>query len=94
MAFLSLHVDSINIKGNFFSKFYNKCSAFTRVRLFFCSLLSFMSVILLALSGDIETYPGPDPGYSNSFFFCHWNLNTIADDNFVKISIASLQLHT
>ena len=42
--------------------------------MFLCSLLFFISVILLVLSGDIETNPGPDPGYSNSY----WNLNSIA----------------
>ena len=67
MAFLSLHVDSVNIKGSFFSKFYNKCCTICHVLMFFCSLLFFISVILLVLSGDIKTNPGPDPGYSNSF---------------------------
>ena len=74
MAFVSLHADSINIKGSFFSKFSHKCRTIRHVRMFFCSLLFFISVILLVLSGDIETNPGPDPGYSNSY----WNLNSIA----------------
>ena len=74
MAFVSLHVDSINIKGSFFSKFSDKCRTIRHVRMFFCSLLFFISLILLVLSGDIETNPGPDPGYSNSY----WNLNSIA----------------
>ena len=43
-------------------------------------------MILLLLSGDIETNPGPDPGYLNSFSFCHWNLNSIAAHNFIKMS--------
>ena len=38
-------------------------------------------------TGDIETNPGPDPGYSNSFPFCHWNLNSIAACNFIKMSL-------
>ena len=78
MAFLSLHVNSINMKETFFSKFSIKCFACTYVRMFFCSLLFLILVILLLLSGDVETNPGPNPGYSNSFFFCHWNLNSIA----------------
>ena len=85
MTFLSLHVDSINIKGSFFSKFSNKCCTIPHACMFFCSLLFFISVILLVLSGDIETNPGPDPGYSNSFSFCHWNLNSIAAHNFIKM---------
>ena len=62
MAFLSLHVDSINIKGSFFSKFSNKYCTIPHVRMFFCSLLFFISVILLVFSGDIETNSGLDPG--------------------------------
>ena len=64
---------------------------------FFLSLLFFISVTLLVLSGDIETDPGPDLGYSSSFSFFHWNLNRIAAHKFIKIalinaiSIAGLQ---
>ena len=83
----SLHVDSVNIKGSFFSKFSNKCRTIPHVRMFFFSLLSFISVIFLVLSGDIETNLGPDGGYSNSFSFWHWNLNSIAAHNFVKMSL-------
>ena len=44
-------------------------------------------MILLVLCGGIETNPGPDPSYSNSFSFCHWNLNSIAAHNFIKMSL-------
>ena len=40
---------------------------------------------LLVLSGDVEINPGPNPGYSNSFSFCHRNLNSIAAHNFIKM---------
>ena len=50
----------------------------------FCSFLLFTSIISLLLSGDIKTNPGPDPGYSNSFSFCQWNLNYIAAHNFIN----------
>ena len=63
MAFLYLHVNSINIKGSFLNKFSIKCCTCPHVLMFFCSLLSFISVILLLLSGDIETNPDPDPDY-------------------------------
>ena len=39
MAFLFLRVNSINVKGNIFSKFSNKCCTYPQVRMFFCSLL-------------------------------------------------------
>ena len=87
MGFLSLHVNSINIKGSFFSKFFIKCCTCPHVHMFFCSLLFFISLILLLLSGDIEISPGPDPVYSNSFLFCHENLNSIAAHNFIKVSL-------
>ena len=56
--------------------------------MFFCTLLLlFISAILLLLSGDIETNPGPDSGYLSSFSFCHWNLNSIDDHNFIEMSL-------
>ena len=65
----------------FFSKFPNKCRTIPQVRMFFCALLFFV------LSGDIEANPGPEPGQSNSFSFCHRNLNSIAAHNFIKMSL-------
>ena len=53
-------------------------------------LRRWFQLILAAMghhTGDIETNPGPDPGYSNSFSFCHWNLNSIAACNFIKMSL-------
>ena len=44
--------------------------------MFFCSLLFFISVIILVLSGDIETNPGLD-----------WKLNSIVAHNFIKMSL-------
>ena len=87
IAFLSLYVNSSNIKGSFLNKFFIKYCTCPHVLTFFCPLLLFISAILLLLSGDIETNPGPDPGYSNSFSFCHWNLNSIAAHNFIKMSL-------
>ena len=51
----SLHVDSINIEGGFFSKFSNKCRTIPHGRMIFSSLLFFISVIFLLLSGNIAT---------------------------------------
>ena len=87
MAFLSLHVNSINIKGSFLNKFSIKCCTCPHVLMFFCSLLSFISVILLLLTGGIETNPDPDPDYLNSFSFCQWNLNNMAAHNFIKMPL-------
>ena len=87
MAFLSLHVNSTNIKGSFLNRFSIKCCTCPHVLMFFHPLLLFISVILLLLSGDIETNPGPDPDYLNSFSFCHRNLNGSAAHNFMKMSL-------
>ena len=87
MAFLSLHINSINNKRSFFSKFDIKCCTCPHVLMFFCPWLLFISVILLPFSGDIETNPCSDPRYLNSFSFCHQNLNNIAAHNFMKMSL-------
>ena len=42
---------------------------------------------LIYLSGDIETNPGPITNYAHGFKIFHWNLNSIATDNFVKITL-------
>ena len=41
--------------------------------------------ILIYLSGDIEINAGPVTNYSQGFKICHWNLNSIPTDNFIKI---------
>ena len=87
MAFLSLHVNSINIKGGFLNKLSIKYCTYPHVLIFFCSLILFISVILVLLSGDIETNPGPDRGYLSSFYFCHGNLKSITAHKFVKITL-------
>ena len=90
IAFLSLHVKSINIKGSFSNKYFIKCCACSHVLMFFSTLLLlllFISMILLLLSGDIETNLGLYPGYLSRFSFCHWNLNNSAAHNFIKMSL-------
>ena len=41
--------------------------------------------MLLLQSGDIETNPGPSK--SSRLKLCHWNLNGIAVQDFVKVSL-------
>ena len=43
--------------------------------------------ILITLSGDVETNPGPKRNSTETFSFCHWNLNSISSHNYVKISL-------
>ena len=42
---------------------------------------------ILLLSGDIETNPGPFSSNLESLNICHWNLNSIATENFIKIPL-------
>ena len=41
--------------------------------------------LLLLLSGDIETNPGPKR--SSNIKFCHWNLNGLAAHHFIKVPL-------
>ena len=46
---------------------------------------SFFSENLLLLHGDIEANPGPNKKYK-SFTCCHWNVNSFAANNMLKLS--------
>jgi len=45
-------------------------------------LIAFLSFCLL-LSGDVEVNPGPER--ETTLSVCHWNLNSVSVDNFIKI---------
>ena len=49
--------------------------------LFYGSLIK----LLLVCSGDIEINPGLKT--KNQILLCHWNLNVLADHNFIKVSL-------
>ena len=50
MAFVSLSVDSTNIRGSFFSKFSNKCCIIPQVRIFlFIIILNISDIISILL---------------------------------------------
>ena len=38
-------------------------------------------------SGDIEMNPGPKPNPCHSFSICHWNRNSLATHNYLKVSL-------
>ena len=40
---------------------------------------------LLLLCGDVEINPGPKQNTAKKITICHWNLNSIAAHNFVKL---------
>ena len=41
----------------------------------------------IIFSGDVETNPGPQPKRCQEFSICHWNLNSIAAQSFIKVSL-------
>ena len=46
-----------------------------------------VSLTTIKLSGDMEENPGPERSSNQSFSICHWNLNIIAEHNYLKISL-------
>ena len=54
-----------------------------------------LSLTIIRLSGDIEENPGPICNLNQSFSICHWNLNSITTQNYLKISLlrAYISLH-
>ena len=38
-------------------------------------------------SGDIEKNPGPKPNSCDCWSICHWNLNSISAQNFIRLSL-------
>ena len=52
-----------------------------------CLILNiFIQYFLLTVCGDIETNPGPSND-AKSLSICHWNLNGISTQNYVKLSM-------
>ena len=41
--------------------------------------------IVFKFSGDVEENPVPTPSSSQSFSICHWSLNSISADNYIKL---------
>ena len=49
---------------------------------------------ILILSGDIETNPGPTIDNSQYLTICHWNLDSITTDNFIKFPLLEAYIST
>ena len=48
-------------------------------------LLPLRRYSILTLSGDVKTNPRPRRNSTETFSFCHWNLNSISSHNYVKM---------
>ena len=55
--------------------------------LYFQVVYFWYTASILLLSGDIETNPGPFSSNLESLNICHWNLNSVATENFIKIPL-------
>ena len=65
--------------------FYDKDLGLMAFLFLHVNSISIKGSFFILLSGYAEINPGPGPGYSNSFSFCHPNLNSIAAHNFIKM---------
>ena len=53
----------------------------------FIFLLTLIHIfLLLKCHGDIELNPGPQKFKAKSVLVCHWNLNSLSDHNFSKLT--------
>ena len=66
------------------SIFFGLTSSYIFQVLIFQSHICFYSYFI-ELSGDVKKNSGPKSKPDQSFSFCHWNFNTIAMHNFLKI---------
>ena len=53
----------------------------------FCFYHAWLYIRLINLSGDIEKNPGPKSYSAQYLTICHWNLNSIAAHNFIKVAL-------
>ena len=51
-----------------------------------CTFLPYLKLLLLTC-GDIESNPGPENIGDHNLSICHWNLNGLATNEFIKLSL-------
>ena len=52
-----------------------------------CATLWYFQLVIYLIN-DISKNPGPEPHFQNNFFnFMSWNLNSLAKDNFHRVSL-------
>ena len=52
-----------------------------------CNLLRWFYILLITLSEDVEVNPEPKLKAVQTLSVCHWNLNSICEHNFAKLSL-------
>ena len=77
----------INISSSIMiAKSFNSCIGLRNYIITICnSITSILKTQVLLISGDIETNPGPK--ILSAIKFCHWNLNRLPAQDFVKVAL-------
>ena len=72
-------------KDNYVQSIKRLCISFITTRSIHSVLPLWFYSISITLSADVETNPGPKRNCTETFSFCHWNLNSISSHDYVKI---------
>ena len=80
-----------------FKVFFNQKTLTALLILFFTFVVyhPLLFIRLVKLNGDVEENPGPKRYSAQCLIICHWNLNSIAAHNFIKVALlkACLSVH-
>ena len=74
-------------KDNYVQIIKRLCTSFIIITSIHSIIPLWFYSVLITLSGDVETNPGPKRNSTETFSICHWNLNSISSHNCVKISL-------
>ena len=89
------HFVNLTLKGlkdNYVQITERLCISFIVTRSILSVLPLWLCSILITLSGDVETNPGPKRNSTETFSFCHWNLNSISSHNYVKMFLVKVYI--
>ena len=73
------------LKYNYVQSIKRRCISFIVTTGILSALPLWLYSLLITLSGDVETNPGPKRNSTETFSFCHWNLNSISSHNCVEM---------
>ena len=65
---------------------------FSFIFIFYGNIHIWLYTRTINLRDDIKKNPGPRPNFSQNFWTCHWNLNSIIVHSYVKISLLKAYL--
>ena len=82
---LLLTIAMCMLKDNYVQSSKRLCISFIVTIGILSRLPLWLYSILRTLSGDVETNPGPKRNSTETFSFCHWNLNSISSHDYVKM---------